>query len=233
MPNVHIKKYHVCVYPVWRRHHSGLQPAEQSTAVRRSRPRCRAYRRCSLRPAALCERVLKSAVSALAVVLTLMGCHKEPYVPLPALPPRVEPPSPKLQPLAAQDMHPDSIDSNDSCNIVAIGSSVFGADPITVTEKVTTVRGWFLSAISKKTAVPAHLQLLNQAGIGGWHMPVYATIAQPDIVSFKGYGNAENFGFSQAIDLSPLAAGRYEFVVTFDDGGRHYSCAKRKMISIQ
>ena len=144
-----------------------------------------------------------------------------------------ENPSPDLKPLAAQDMDVTRSSSPASCNIEAVGGSVFDTAPITPTEKSTTISGWFLSAISKKSGVPARLQLLNEGGTAGWQMPIYASIARPDVLSSMGGLDSGNVGFSQAIDLSALPAGQYQVVVTFDDAGQSYSCEKGRMIVIR
>lgn len=137
-----------------------------------------------------------------------------------------------LQLLAPGELHGAGIASGDSCNVEAVGGSVFGADPVAVTEKSTTISGWFLSAVTKKVGVTARLQLIAEGANVGWQMPIQASVARPDVLSVMGGLDSGNVGFSQAIDLTALPSGTYKVILAFDDAGQKYVCDKERAIVI-
>lgn len=137
-----------------------------------------------------------------------------------------------LVPLTADELKAARTASIDSCNIEALGKTVFGADSVDVKNKSTTVRGWVLSAISRKSGVPAQLRVVNMAGIEGWQLPIGSWVARPDVLSTMHAVDSGNVGFAQAVDFSALPEGVYHMLVTFQDDGQAYSCDKGRKIRI-
>lgn len=137
-----------------------------------------------------------------------------------------------LTQLTTDELKVEQAASITSCNIEALGNTVFGADPLDVTEKTTTVSGWFLSAVSRKSGVLAQLRVLNMAGTDGWQLPIGSWVARPDVISSMHAVDSGNVGFSQAVDFRALPAGQYHLVVSFRDAGQAYFCDKGRVIKI-
>lgn len=137
-----------------------------------------------------------------------------------------------LTPLTADELKAVRIASIASCNIEALGKTVFGTAPLDLTNKSTIVEGWFLSTISRKSGVSAQLRLLNMAGTAGWQLPIENWVARPDVISTMHATDSGNVGFSQAVDFSALPTGQYHVLVTFQDAGQAYFCDKGSMIRV-
>jgi hypothetical protein len=138
-----------------------------------------------------------------------------------------------LIPLAAADLREARTASTDSCNIEALGKTTFGPAPVDLTEKSTVVAGWLLSAVSKKSGVPAMLRVVDISGTNGWQMPIGSWVARPDVTTTMHSVDLGNVGFSQAVDFSALPTGQYHLLVTFRDAGHAYLCDKGRMIDIK
>jgi hypothetical protein len=103
-----------------------------------------------------------------------------------AAPSNSAPRQPRLRPSATDELRAAAIASGDSCNVEALGESVFGPDPITVAAKATTISGWFLSGVTKKSGVPARLQLIAETGSSNWQIPFQLSLARPDVLAAMG-----------------------------------------------
>lgn len=137
-----------------------------------------------------------------------------------------------LVPLAADELKLARTASTDSCNIEALGKTVFGAASLDVANKSTTVSGWVLSAVSRKSGVPAQLRVVNMAGTEGWQLPIGSWVARPDVISTMHAADSGDVGFTQAVNFSTLPVGIYHMLVTFQDAGQAYSCDKGRKIKI-
>lgn len=135
-----------------------------------------------------------------------------------------------LIPLTADELKVARTASTDSCNVEALGTTVFGAAPVDVTDKSTMVSGWFLSAVSKKPGMPAQLRVENMAGTDGWQLPIGSWVARPDVIATMHAVDSGNVGFSQAVDLTALPTGQYHLLVTFEDAGQAFVCDKGRVI---
>lgn len=138
--------------------------------------------------------------------------------------------APGLIPLTADELKVARTASIASCNIEALGTTVFGSAPVDVTGKAVTVSGWFLSAVSKKSGVPAQLRVVNMTGTDGWQLPISSWVARPDVLSTMHAVDSGNVGFSQAVDFKSLPTGQYHLLVTFKDAGQAYACDKGRVI---
>lgn len=139
---------------------------------------------------------------------------------------------PGVMRLTADELKVVRTASISSCNIEALGKTAFDSTPLEVSDKSTTVGGWVLSAISRKSGVPAQLRVLNMAGTDGWQLPIESWVARPDVISAMHAVDSGNVGFSQAVDFRTLPVGIYRVLVTFEDTGQGYSCDKGRMIKI-
>lgn len=138
-----------------------------------------------------------------------------------------------LTQLTADELKVAQTASISSCNIEALGKTVFGEAPLDVTEKSSTVSGWVLSAVSRKSGVPAQLRVLNMAGTVGWQVPITGWVARPDVISTMHAIDSGNVGFSQAVNFKAIPRGQYHVFVTFKDAGQVYSCDKGSMIRVE
>ncbi|MFC5526997.1 hypothetical protein ACFPPA_14755 [Rhodanobacter ginsengisoli] len=137
-----------------------------------------------------------------------------------------------FMPLTADELKVAKTASPGSCNVEALGNTVFGSAPLDVKDKSTTVGGWFLSAVSRKSGVPAQLRVVNMAGTEGWQLPIRSWVARPDVISTMHAVDSGNVGFTQAVDFKSLPAGQYHLLVTFKNAGQAYACDKGSIIKI-
>lgn len=137
-----------------------------------------------------------------------------------------------LQPLTAEELNAPQIATAVSCNIEGLGNAPFATAPLDLTTPATTISGWVLSEASRKSGTPAQLRFVNEAGNGGWKVPIGSWIPRPDVISTMHGVDSGNVGFMQKVDLGSLPRGQYHVVVTFQDAGKSYSCDKQRVINI-
>jgi hypothetical protein len=186
-----------------------------------------------------------TSASVLSVLL-LAACSPTPPAPTPgpaatpatdtaAAPADVAPApvvAPGMHALTPADLVPRTA-SADSCNIEAAGNTPFGPTPTEITEKSTTISGWFLSGMSKKTGIPASLQFLNADGNGGAQIRIDHWTQRPDVTLERGAKDAGGTGFIQPVELGELPAGQYQVSIVFQEGGQPYYCEQGRMIVLK
>jgi hypothetical protein len=174
------------------------------------------------------ESVLRLAVSMAAIAAITVGCDRQPYVPLPALPTGAV-----CKPLTRDDIRMPRKIAAASCNIESVDQIAFSGRPMPLASREILVSGWLLPEISHKAVARASLRFLNESGTTGWQASIEGWTKRPDVLSGMHAPKGGDVGFARDIDIGPMMPGTYRLFVTFDDGGVSYICDKGRIVIVQ
>ncbi|MDR7135218.1 hypothetical protein J2X06_002427 [Lysobacter niastensis] len=168
---------------------------------------------------------LPPAATAVAVAMALVACN-EPAIQVPEV-------STAVAALASADLAAPLEPAPGSCNIEAVDGVAFGDVPLQTVRQTVVIGGWLHSEYSHGSDIQASLRLVGADGAQTWSREIVAWSARPDVMAARGEDYRSLPGFQQAMDLGPLAPGKYRLVVVFSDSGSTYVCDKGREVQLQ
>jgi hypothetical protein len=138
-----------------------------------------------------------------------------------------------LHAISADKLIEPRVNAPASCNIEAIGDTVFKNAPVKLPRASARVDGWFLSERSKASGLPATLRIEDESGTKGWELGLAGWAPRADVISAMHAVDQGNPGFHQALDLSGFAPGLYRLSVVFSDSGTDYACDNDRSIIVK
>lgn len=180
---------------------------------------------------------LLGVIALLSVACSQQGQQEVPTTPTAPVPELVvaQPPAAMvgLPMLAAEQLAEQRAEAPSSCNIESINGVAFKDESITVARGSVDVTGWFLPEKSKVSGTPASIRIVDQGNTTGLEVGIETWLPRKDVTTTMLAADEGSVGFSQALDLSPLAPGTYTVSVVFSEAGAKYACHKNREVNVQ
>jgi hypothetical protein len=187
---------------------------------------------------------LKYAALAGAATLALAACTQQPAAPVAtpattdsaapataAAPAKAKPAG--LHQLTAQQIAEGRRGSHQSCRIAKVNGAPLSDAPIVVKrEEPIKFSGWFLSANSKRTGIPASIRVVDLAGTTGFQAPVQRWVERLDVNAAHKGVDSGHAGFVQGMRLRAAAPGQYKVFMVFEEDGKRYRCDHDQIIEL-
>lgn len=161
----------------------------------------------------------------IATTVTLSGCGRPPYVPLPSL----AVPS-KLTIMTQQHLHEKLRSAPASCNIEAINNESLKGQPIPLGRQDVMLSGWVLPEVSREPISNATLRFVEDSGEMGWEVNINSWLPRDDVLKAMKASKSGDVGFRKYTGTSILGDGRYHISIVFTDGGIEYICDKGTVV---